>query len=116
MLLVDDNVDAASNLAALLRLSGHEVRVAHDGETALRLHREAPAEVVLLDIGMPGMDGYETARRLRAQGPAGLRIVALTGYGAEADRVRARAAGFDDHLTKPVDTRALEKALAPERS
>ena len=109
VLVVDDNVDAASSLATLLALAGHEVRVAHDGESALRLHAELAAEIVLLDLGMPGMDGYEVARRLRQPGQGAPRIYALTGYGAE--RARVAAAGFDGHLTKPVDAETLEQLL-----
>jgi PAS domain S-box-containing protein len=110
ILVVDDNADVATSIAMLLTVSGHEVRVAHDGPTALRLHGESSAEVVLLDLGMAGMDGFEVARRLRERGHAP-RIYALSGYGTEADRARASAAGFDGHLTKPVDIDTLETLL-----
>ena len=89
MLLVEDNLDAAESLGELLRIWGHEVTVAHDGAAALRAVPEVRPEVVLLDIGLPGMDGYEVASRLRATpGLAGLRLVAVTGYGQESDRRR----------------------------
>jgi len=104
ILVVDDNADAAASLALLLKFSGHEVHVAHEGEAALRLAETLRPDAVLLDVGMPGLDGYEVARRLRSgPGTKDLVIIAVTGYGAEADRRRARAAGFDHHLTKPID-------------
>jgi signal transduction histidine kinase/CheY-like chemotaxis protein len=113
VLLVEDNLDAAQTLAELLESWGHEVRVALDGAAALEAARDASPEVVLLDIGLPGMDGYEVARRLREQaGRAGLLLVAVTGYGQAEDRRCAREAGFDQHLTKPVDLAELEQLLA----
>jgi PAS domain S-box-containing protein len=114
ILVVDDNEDAATSLARLLsRVYGHEVRVAHDGPEALGLAGEFRPEVVLLDIGMPGMDGYEVAKRMRDRGDlAGARIIALTGWGQEADRHRSREAGFDHHLVKPVDPEILSGLLA----
>ena len=112
VLVVDDNADAATMLEMLLRSLGHETRVAHDGARALRLAEEFRPEIVLLDIGMPGLDGYEVARRLRAMArERRLRIVAVTGWGQEADRQRSREAGFDLHLVKPVDTTELLRAL-----
>src|SRR6202035_1696475 len=103
VLIVDDNVDAAESLAMLLRLWGHEVAVAHDGPGALRAAETQPPEVALLDIGLPGMDGYELARRLRPQpGLERTVLVALTGWGQEEDRRRSQEAGFDHHLVKPV--------------
>ncbi|MEA3192404.1 MAG: hypothetical protein QOD26_737 [Betaproteobacteria bacterium] len=112
VMVVDDNVDAASMLDMLLRSLGHETRVAHDGPEALRMAQEFRPEVVLLDIGMPGIDGYEVARRLRTQAKQrALRIVAVTGWGQDADRQRSREAGFDLHLVKPVDTTDLLQAL-----
>jgi signal transduction histidine kinase/DNA-binding response OmpR family regulator len=115
-LVVDDNTDAAEMLAQYLRLSGQEVRVAHDGPAALELVEEFRPEVVLLDIGLPGMDGYEVARRLRARSNLGeLLVVALSGYGQPDDRSRSRAAGFDHHLVKPVDPDALEELMALQR-
>ncbi len=113
ILVVDDNVDAAESLSMLLSLEGHEVQVAHDGPTALRLAEVFKPDVVLLDIGLPRMDGYEVACRLREQ-PAqkGLLLVALTGYGQDEDRRRSHEAGFHVHLVKPVDLDALRVALA----
>jgi PAS domain S-box-containing protein len=112
ILIVDDNADAAATLEMLLKSLGHETRVVHDGEAALRLARPFRPDVVLLDIGMPGLDGYEVARRLRAmkKGTA-LRIIAVTGWGQEADRQRSSEAGFDLHLVKPVEPSALVRAL-----
>jgi PAS domain S-box-containing protein len=113
VLVVDDNHDAANSLAMLLQYLGADVDVAHSGSEALeRFDVYAPA-VVLLDIGMPGMDGYEVARAIRAR-EAGRRVplVALTGWGQEEDRRRARAAGFDHHLVKPADIDALQGLLA----
>ena len=109
ILVVDDNVDAARSLARLLaRLYGQEVRVAHDGPEALAVAEEFRPEVVLLDIGLPGMDGNEVARRLRGR-PEFERtlIVALTGWGQEADVERSREAGFDHHLVKPANPDAI---------
>ncbi len=113
VLVVDDNEDACKSLARLLRLIGHEVRTAHDGPTTLALLPEFAADAVLLDIGLPGMDGYQIARAIRGQ-PAGQRmmLVALTGYGQEEDRRRSRDAGFDHHLVKPVDLDALTRVFA----
>jgi DNA-binding response OmpR family regulator len=108
ILVVDDNVDAASSLAALLGLYGAEVMVAPDGKAALDEFARLQPDAVVLDIGLPGMDGYAVAREMRrsAKGtPA--RIVALTGWGQESDRQRARDAGIDHHLTKPADIEAL---------
>ena len=112
ILVVDDNHDAAESLALLLRAEGHEVRTAHDGATALDAVRAYQPEIVLLDIGLPKMDGYEVARRLRAQeGTRRALLVALTGYGQEEDRRRAAEAGFDAHLVKPADLGALHALL-----
>jgi PAS domain S-box-containing protein len=113
VLVVDDNSDAASALEALLRSLGHETRVAYDGLQALRLAREFLPDVVLLDIGMPGLDGYEVARRLRAlKSQSKVKIVAVTGWGQEADRQRSKEAGFDVHLVKPVDANDLARVLS----
>jgi len=104
VLVVDDNRDAAAMLEVLLTMNGHTVVVAHDGETALALAQLAQLDVALLDIGLPGMDGYELARRLRALDTTKhVRLVALTGWGQDSDKARARAAGFDAHLTKPAE-------------
>jgi PAS domain S-box-containing protein len=114
ILVVDDNVDGAVSLARLLELlHGHEVQVAHDGPSALEVADRFRPEVVLLDIGLPGMDGHEVARRLRARPEFGRTpLVALTGWGQESDRRRSREAGFDHHLVKPVDLDALSGLLA----
>jgi PAS domain S-box-containing protein len=112
LLVVDDNVDAADSLAMLLRLQGHEVRVAHDGPTALEMVKGYRPALVFLDIGMPQMDGYEVARRLRRQpGLENVGLAALTGWGQQEDRRRTAEAGFDHHLVKPVEPAALEKLL-----
>jgi signal transduction histidine kinase len=112
ILVVDDSVDAAESMAMLLRLRGHDVQVAHNGFDALQIAADSPPSVVLLDIGLPGMDGYEVCRRFRQSGPAGLRIIAMTGYGLEQDRQRAKEAGFDVHTVKPVAFSELVKLLA----
>jgi PAS domain S-box-containing protein len=113
VLVVDNNQDAADSLALLLRLSGQEVRTAYDGPAALDLARDRPPDVVLLDIGMPGMDGLEVARRLRQDlGLKEVLLVALTGYGRDEDRRRTQQAGFNAHLVKPVDLHALEPLLS----
>ena len=113
LLVVDDNQDAANSLAMLLRLQGHEVGVAHDGPAALDMVEVYRPEMVFLDIGMPGMDGYEVARRLRRQpGLESVRLAALTGWGQQEDRRRTAEAGFDHHLVKPVEPAALEGLLA----
>jgi CheY-like chemotaxis protein len=112
ILVVDDNRDAADSLALLLRLAGQEVRVAYDGPAALAVAAEFRPALAFLDIGMPGMDGYELAGRLRRVADLrGLTLVALTGWGQEEDRRRSRAAGFDQHLTKPVELAALRAVL-----
>jgi signal transduction histidine kinase len=113
ILVVDDNRDAAISLAMLLRLMGNETRTAHDGLEALEVAAAFGPEVVLLDIGMPRLNGYDTARRLREQ-PWGkdVVLVALTGWGQEEDRRRSQEAGFNFHMVKPVETEALEKLLA----
>jgi two-component system CheB/CheR fusion protein len=108
VLVVDDNQDAAESTAVLLRLLGHEVQVAHDGPAALSVVPQFHPDIVLLDIGLPGMDGYEVARALRAQPQLrGLVLVAVTGYGQDEDRRQALAAGFDRHLTKPLAPQVL---------
>jgi signal transduction histidine kinase len=111
VLIVDDNPDVVEVLAELLRMSGHEVAVAHDAPEALRLAGPFQPEVAVLDIGLPVMDGYELARRLRLGDPA-LRLVALTGYGQAEDRARSRAAGFQEHLVKPIDGDVLLAVVA----
>ncbi len=112
VLVVDDNVDSAEILAKLLRMSGHDVRTAYTGPTALDVAAESLPDAVLLDIGLPGINGYEVARRLRRLPQlAGVKIVAMTGYGQESDIQLAREAGFDTHLTKPVDFVKVEGLL-----
>ena len=112
ILVVDDNVDVVETTTMLLSLSGHQVRSAKDGLQALHMAAEFRPDVVLLDIGLPLMDGYEVARRLR-QTPqtAGALLIALTGYGRQGDRQRGRDAGFDGHMLKPVDPHALAKLI-----
>ena len=102
ILVVDDNQDAAELIAEALAAAGHDVRTAFDGPAALAISEEFDPDVVFLDIGLPVMDGYEVARRMRASDGKRMRLVAITGYGQEADRKRALAAGFDSHLVKPV--------------
>jgi two-component system CheB/CheR fusion protein len=112
ILVVDDNVDTAESLAALLRLAGHRVETAHDGPAALEASAAFTPEIVLLDIGLPGMDGYEVAYQLRRQMPSPRTLlVALTGYGRSEDRQHAQEAGFDHHLTKPVTPEALTELI-----
>ena len=113
ILVVDDNVDAAESLAMLLEMDGLEVWVAHDGEAALIVALAHPPDVVFLDIGLPLIDGYEVARRLRRQdGLVDVVIVAVTGYGHARDRDLTRRAGFDHHLLKPVDLTLVQNILA----
>jgi CheY-like chemotaxis protein len=112
VLVVDDNVDAAITLRDLLDALGHESAIAHDGVAALELADSFRPTVAVLDIGLPVMDGYELARRLREQlGPEKLRLIAVTGYGQDADRARATEAGFDHHLIKPIAFDALRPLL-----
>jgi two-component system CheB/CheR fusion protein len=113
VLVVDDNVDAAHSLGMLLKISGQDVVVAHEGDDALRKALEHHPELILLDIGMPGMDGYEVCRRLRALPQVQMAVlVALTGWGQEEDRQRSWQAGFDHHFVKPIDWATLGKLLA----
>jgi CheY-like chemotaxis protein len=113
VLVVDDNVDAAESLAELLRLSGYAVKTAPDGGAALGVVESFRPEVALLDLGLPGMDGFELARRLRERPVTqGALLVAVTGYGREEDVRLAHDAGFDHHLVKPVDLPALRELLA----
>jgi DNA-binding response OmpR family regulator len=112
VLIVDDNQDAADTLALLMKLEGYTVAVANDGSTALAEESTFQPQLVLLDIGMPGMDGYEVARELRARAPGkSLVIVAVTGYGQPEDRARAKEAGFSDHLTKPINPLKLKATI-----
>jgi PAS domain S-box-containing protein len=112
ILVVDDNRDSALTLATLLELEGAQVRTAYDGESAVAVAREAAPEVILLDIGLPGMNGYDACRAIRAQQAAPRPIVlALTGWGQEDDRRKSAEAGFDGHLVKPVDHAQLLRAI-----
>ena len=110
ILVVDDNVDAAESIAEVLELLGNTVRVAHDGPEALRLARESVPDLALLDIGLPVIDGYELAQRLRSEHPA-LRLVAVSGYGQDGDRAAALRAGFSRHLVKPVSIQEIESVV-----
>jgi CheY-like chemotaxis protein len=116
ILIVDDNHDAAETLGMIVEMAGHEVHLAHDGLSALRIAQSREPDVVFLDIGMPGMDGYEAAARMRAL-PGGQHrmLVALTGWGTEDDRAKTLRAGFDLHLTKPVDPSVVDGLLARPR-
>ena len=110
---MDDNRDSANSLAMLLKLTGHDVHTAYDGLEAVEAAATLQPDVILLDIGMPRLNGYEAARRIREQPRhKGLTLVALTGWGQEEDRRRSEDAGFDAHLVKPVDLAALTKLLA----
>jgi CheY-like chemotaxis protein len=112
VLVVDDNIDAAETLGALLEFSGHQVQVAHSGAAALSSAAAHLPQVVFLDIGLPDISGYDAAQALRGmEGMAGARIIALTGWGTPSDKERSSAAGFDQHLTKPVDFNLLLAAL-----
>jgi PAS domain S-box-containing protein len=112
VLVVDDIPDVAETMALLLKMLGHDVRVVHDGPSALETARIYQPDAVLLDIGLPGMDGYQVAERLRKQEGGGKTLlVAVSGYGQENDRQRSRQAGFDQHLLKPVELEVLEKVL-----
>jgi CheY-like chemotaxis protein len=112
VLIVDDNRDLAETAAALLSASGHDVRTAYDGVAAVATAIEYQPDVVLLDIGLPGMSGYEVAERLRASDPRhAMLLVAMTGYGQDADRQRSREAGFDHHVVKPLDPATLEEIV-----
>ena len=113
VLIVDDNEDAADMLAHVLTSRGHETRVAHDGVEALRACADFAPHAAFLDLGLPVMDGYELASRLRElPGLQDIRLIAVTGYGQESDRRRTHAAGFQHHLVKPVDISAIEALLA----
>jgi len=113
ILVVDDNEDAAEMLGEALTMLGHRVHVAHDGPQALRLAAGLTFDVALLDIGLPVMDGYELAMRLRKMANLqNMRLMALTGYGQPSDRRRSTAAGFDHHLVKPVDLQRLETLIS----
>ena len=117
VLIVDDNEDAANSLAMILKLGGHETASVYTAVDALQRAADFRPDVVLLDIGLPGMDGYEVAQKMRElPGLRDIRLIAVTGYGRSDDRLRARDAGFDDHLTKPVEFAILERTLAGIRA
>ena len=112
VLVVDDNRDAGDSLAALIELLGHQATVLHDGRDALTVALSHAPDLILLDIGLPGMDGYEVARRLRAtRETEKIRLIACTGYGREDDVRRINDAGFDGYLVKPVSAAQLEQVL-----
>ena len=112
--MVDDNVDAAQSLGLLLEESGHDVRTAYDGPTALEVALDFRPNVVLLDIGLPGIDGFEVAKRLRQQPDlSSVVLVAMTGYGQESDRQRSQEAGFNHHLVKPANFGKVQKSWRP---
>ena len=111
--MVDDNHDAAASLTELLRLVGHDATMVLDGHAAVRACAERPPDVLVIDIGMPGLDGYQTAEAIRALPcTAPPLLIALSGWGQPADRDRSLRAGFDLHLVKPVEVDALRRALA----
>jgi CheY-like chemotaxis protein len=112
ILVADDNADALETMAALLEMEGHAVHRAPDGEQALKVADAARPQVAVLDIGMPSLNGYEVARRIRAESwGRDIRLIALTGWGQAEDVERAHAAGFDHHVTKPVDLDALNRLV-----
>jgi CheY-like chemotaxis protein len=112
ILVADDNCDAGETLAMLLRLDGHEVHVANDGLEAVEMFGRVHPEVVILDIGMPGLSGHEVARRIREQhSERPVILIAVTGWGQKADKDRAAASGFDHHFTKPVEPTVLSALL-----
>ena len=112
LLVVDDNRDAAESMSMLLEMWGHEVAFAYDGPSALQTAERLQPQAVFLDIGLPGMDGYEVAARLRALPQAREAVlIAITGYGQEDDRLRSRRAGIDHHLVKPVAPDALRNLI-----
>jgi CheY-like chemotaxis protein len=111
ILVVDDRKDSADSLAMVLRLLGNEVRTAYDGAEAVRVAEEYRPEVVLLDIGLPKLNGYEAGRRIRERLGTNVLLIALTGWGGEEDRRRSTEAGFNAHLTRPVELDGLQKLL-----
>ena len=113
VLVVDDNLDNVESLSMFVRLLGHEVETAHDGLQAIEVAQRFAPDLVLLDIGLPKLDGYEVAQRLRADETCkGACLVAITGWGRDEDNDRAMQDGFDHHLTKPVDPAVLESLIA----
>ncbi|MBC7946045.1 MAG: response regulator [Burkholderiales bacterium] len=113
VLIIEDDDDARETLAELLRLDAHQVSVATSGEEGVGLASSLAPEFVLIDIGLPDIDGYEVARRLRSNpATSRLRLIAITGYGMQEDRRSALAAGFDEHLAKPVELESLKALLS----
>ncbi len=113
VLVVDDNTDSADSLALLLSLDGHQTRTAYSGPDAIREARDFMPETVFLDIGLPGMNGYEVAKAIREESlNPDMILVALTGWGSQEDRNQSVEAGFNFHITKPVDLEELEKIFA----
>ena len=112
ILVVDDNRDSAESIGKLLELWGHDVRLAHDGLAAVEMALADRPEVILLDIGLPGLNGYRACQAMRQHGMTEELIVAMTGYGQEEDRRQSLESGFDRHLVKPIDLRMIERLLA----
>ena len=113
VLVVDDNVDAAEALGLLLQATGYVARMAYDGVSAVKVALESRPNVVLLDIGLPGLDGYEVAKRLRQDASLdGVVLIAMTGYGQATDKLRSQVAGFNHHLVKPADFSKVQQVLA----
>jgi CheY-like chemotaxis protein len=112
VLIAEDNRDSADSLKTLLEALGYETHIAYDGETAVHSAAALRPDAIIMDIGLPGVNGYEAARRIRAQDP-GMRvsIIALTGWGQESDRLRSAQAGIEHHLIKPLDLAALKQIL-----
>ena len=116
ILIIEDNADARDALRMLLELDGHTVEAVEEGQQALEVARAKDPDIALVDIGLPGIDGYEIARRVRARDTRRPVLIALTGYGQPSDRRRATDAGFDVHVTKPVNSSALLELLANRRT
>ena len=113
ILVVDDNLDSAESLVLLLKLMGNEVHAAHDGLEAVAMAETNHPDVILMDIGLPNLNGYEAARLIRERaGDREMVLIALTGWGQEEDRRRSKEAGFHHHLTKPIDLAVLQQLLA----
>ena len=117
VLIVDDNRDVADSTAMLVRMAGYDVHLAYDGKGAIESAQRLQPDAVLLDIGLPGIDGYEVAQRIRGAASAGKPlIVAVSGYGQDEHRLRSSKAGFDHHIVKPIDPALLTELLASLRS
>ncbi len=115
VLVVDDNIDAADTLTEMLRVSGHDVDTAYDGAAAIAAVDSHRPDVVLMDIGLPKLNGYDVARKIRASDPQRrIVLVAVTGWGQDEDRRRSQQAGFDHHLVKPVDPASLDRIFASD--